>query len=224
MANQRVEVEKERRRVDEVLRRLEEHFPVATCALLHENAYQLLVATILSAQCTDQRVNLVTPELFRRYPDPATLAGADPGELQDVIRSTGFFRNKARNLIAAATAISRDFRGEVPRRMEDLLSLPGVARKTANVVLGTWFGVADGVVVDTHVSRLSRRLGLTEESDPSRIERDLMARIPSRGWIDFSHRLIHHGRRTCKAQRPRCAECFLAEVCPSAEVGEAAGR
>jgi endonuclease III len=223
MPKESVESADERRRVQGILSRLQENIPDAACALRHESAYQLLVATILSAQCTDKRVNLVTPELFRRYPDAAALSGADPAELREVVRSTGFFRNKARNLIAAATAIARDFAGRVPDRMEDLLSLPGVARKTANVVLGTWFGIADGVVVDTHVSRLSKRLGLTEATDPLKIERDLMAKVPRSHWIDFSHRLIHHGRRTCDARRPRCAECFLAELCPSAEV-HSAGR
>lgn len=205
---------KERRRLAEVLRRLAEEYPEATCALHHENAYQLLVSTILSAQCTDARVNMVTPELFRCYPTPAALARARQSDLEKLIRSTGFFRNKAKNLMGASKTLVEQFRGKVPRSMEDLLRLPGVARKTANVVLGTAFGIASGIVVDTHVTRLSQRLGLTREKDPNKIEKDLMGEIPQDQWIDFAHRLIHHGRRICQAQKPKCKQCVLADLCP----------
>ena len=204
----------ERDRIREVLARLEDHYPGADCALAHDGPFQLLVATVLSAQCTDQRVNKVTPGLFGKYPGPDALAAADTGELQEIIRSTGFFRNKAKNLIAASRTIVEQFDGEVPATMEQLLELPGVARKTANVVLGTWFGIADGVVVDTHVNRLSRRLGFTLHSEPGKIERDLMEQIPRNRWIAFSHQLILHGRQICKAQKPRCQECFLVDLCP----------
>src|SRR5690606_24651902 len=183
----------------------------ATCALNHNDAYQLLVATILSAQCTDERVNQVTPRLFEKYPDAAALARASEPELQEMIRSTGFFRNKARSLIGAARKIEESFGGEVPREMDQLLELPGVARKTANVVLGTAFGIPAGVVVDTHVRRLSNRLGLSESQDPPRIEEDLMSKVPQEEWIDFGHRLIMHGRQICKAKKPRCEQCFLAD-------------
>jgi len=204
----------ERGRIQEILSRLGSEFPDADCALAHENPFQLLVATILSAQCTDERVNKVTPDLFLKYPDPPAMANADEAELQEAIRSTGFFRNKAKNLKGAARAIVEKFKGRVPDTMEELLELPGVARKTANVVLGTWFGIADGIVVDTHVSRLSQRLGFTAHSNPSRIEKDLMAKVPKEEWIAVSHELILHGRKTCKAQKPRCESCFLADLCP----------
>lgn len=193
--------------------RLRSEFPNAECALVHGNPFQLLVATILSAQCTDERVNKVTPELFRKFPDPAAMAAADEMELQETIRSTGFFRNKAKSLVGASRTIAEKFGGIVPDSMDQLLELSGVARKTANVVLGTWFGIADGVVVDTHVSRLSRRLGFTAHTDPKKIEKDLMQQIPREDWISFSHQLILHGRKTCKAQKPRCGECFLADLC-----------
>ncbi len=206
--------DKESRRIAEVLERLAEHYPDATCALHHSNAFQLLVATILSAQCTDERVNKVTPGLFRVYPNAAAMANADPAELQEIIRSTGFFRNKSRSLIGASRRIQDAFNGEVPDTMEDLLSLPGVARKTANVVLGTWFGVAGGIVVDTHVKRLSNRLGLAGSKSPDQIEKELMQSVPRNQWIDLAHRLIRHGRSICKAPKPRCLECFLPDVCP----------
>jgi endonuclease-3 len=192
---------------------LKKLYPKATCELDHENAFQLLCATILSAQCTDARVNLVTPFLFRRWPTPAALAGAEPGELEDVIRSTGFFRNKTKSLLGMARALVEHHGGKVPKTMEEMLELPGVARKTANVVLGTAYGIASGVVVDTHVQRLSRLLGLTRNDDPKKIEADLMAVLPKEEWIDFSHRLIWHGRRVCAARRPNCAACPL--PCPS---------
>ncbi len=210
-------------RLHEIIQRLREHYPDATCALHHRNAFQLLVATILSAQCTDQRVNLVTPRLFARFPDPASLAAAPVPELEDLIRTTGFFRNKAKSLIGAARALVERFGSEVPRTMEELLTLPGVARKTANVVLGTWYGIPTGVVVDTHVTRIAQRLGLTNHQDPARIEQDLMRSLPKEEWIDFAHRLIHHGRRLCKARNPLCQSCFLADLCPSAQKLATAG-
>ena len=206
--------EKERQRVVEILRALGQEYADANCALHHQSPYELLVATVLSAQCTDVRVNMVTPALFQRFPDAKALAGADQEELQELIRSTGFYRNKAKNLIGAAGKLTQDFDGVVPQSMTDLLKLPGVARKTANVVLGTAYGIASGVVVDTHVSRLSGRLGLTEERDPKKIETDLMGIVPEDEWIDFSHRLIQHGRRLCVARKPRCGDCFLADLCP----------
>ncbi|MDE2929128.1 MAG: endonuclease III [Acidobacteriota bacterium] len=205
---------KEARRVFEIIRLLEQEYGEATCALHHDGAYQLLVATILSAQCTDARVNMVTPALFRRYPDAHAMAEADLDELQEIIRSTGFFRNKSKSLHGSATKLVDEFDGEVPSNMRDLLKLPGVARKTANVVLGTAYGIASGVVVDTHVGRLSRRLGLTHQKTPVKVEKDLMGMIPRDEWINFAHRLIHHGRRVCQARRPRCEECAFADLCP----------
>ncbi len=207
--------------VRKILRRLKAMFPEATCALDHRNALELLVATILSAQCTDERVNKVTPALFARYPAAKDYAGADPAELEALIRSTGFFRNKAKAIRGMARLLVERHGGEVPARLEDLVELPGVARKTANVVLGTFFGRAEGVVVDTHVSRIAKRLGLTKEKDPAKIERDLMAQIPRKDWIGFSHRLIHHGRGLCDARRPECAPCALRGLCPSAQSPEA---
>jgi endonuclease-3 len=194
----------------EGLRRL---YPDAECELGHKNAYQLLVATILSAQCTDARVNQVTPGLFRRWPNAKALAAAEQEEVEEVIRSTGFFRNKAKSLRGMARALVEHHGGKVPRTMDEMLELPGVARKTANVVLGTAYGLATGVVVDTHVARLSQRLGLTRETDPKKIELDLMAQIPEAEWILFSHRLIWHGRRVCGARKPDCGACPL--PCPS---------
>lgn len=205
-------------RIPEILRRLHEAYPDATCALNHRNAFELLVATILSAQCTDERVNKVTPGLFERFPTPLSMAQADRAELEDVVRSTGFYRNKAKNIQEASQRIISEYGGEVPQNMADLLTLAGVARKTANVVLGTVFGIADGVVVDTHVKRLSNRLGLTEHDDPTKIERDLMALVPKDEWINFSHMLILHGRQICDARRPQCAQCTLNDLCPSAQV------
>ena len=191
-------------------------YPNAECALVHTNALELLVATILSAQCTDVRVNGVTKELFRKYRTAGDYAGADPGELEQAICPTGFYRNKAKSLRGAGELLEERFGGQVPSTMEELLELPGVARKTANVVLGTWFGKATGVVVDTHVIRLSRRLGLTRHDDPKKIERDLMVLLPEKEWIDFSHRLIWHGRRVCNARKPKCDQCTLVSCCPSA--------
>jgi endonuclease-3 len=188
-------------------------YPNVTCALEHRNAWELLVATILSAQCTDKRVNLVTPGLFRKYPTIRDFAAASQEELARDIRSTGFFNNKAKSVIGAARKILADYGGEVPRDMENLLTVPGAARKTANVVLGTAFGIAAGVVVDTHVQRIARRLDLTRETDPVKIEKDLMKAIPREKWILFSHQLIHHGRALCVARNPKCGECKLAPLC-----------
>ena len=200
-------------RVKEILRRLDEAYPQARCALEHKNAWQLLVATILSAQCTDKRVNMVTPGLFQKYPTIQDFGVVRPVVLEQDIRSTGFFRNKTKSLIGAARTILSEFGGRVPDTMDELLRLPGVARKTANVVLGTAFGKATGVVVDTHVQRIARRLDLTKQTDPNKIEQDLMKTIPQEKWIDFSHQVIHHGRERCYARKPACARCNLETVC-----------
>ncbi len=204
-------------RVSEILKRLDQTYPGATCALHHSNAWELLVATILSAQCTDARVNMTTPELFRKYPTPQAFAALKPEQLEPDIRSTGFFRNKSKSVVGAAKKLVTDFGGQVPDDMEKLLSLPGVARKTANVVLGTWFGKADGVVVDTHVYRISRRLELTTNTDVQKIEQDLMRVIPRDKWIIFAHQIIWHGRKLCIARRPKCAECPLETLCHAAD-------
>jgi endonuclease-3 len=204
-------------RVAEILKRLDATYGGATCALHHKNAWELLVATILSAQCTDVRVNLTTPELFRQYPDAAHLATAKPEEIEPIIRSTGFFRNKSKSIVGAARAVTDTFGGEVPNDMAQLLSLPGVARKTANVVLGTWFKRNEGVVVDTHVHRISRRLELTKADNPKDIEQDLMRVIPREKWTDFSHQVIWHGRALCIARKPKCAECPLENICHAAD-------
>jgi endonuclease-3 len=196
------------------VRRLKADYPEATCALENETPFELLVATILSAQCTDERVNMVTPELFRRWPTAAAMAVAPLKDLEKTIQSTGFFRNKAKNIKAASQGLVEQHGGEVPRDLEQLVALPGVGRKTANVVLGTAFGMATGVVVDTHVTRLSRRLGLTQHSDPTKIEQDLMYAVPQREWVDFAHRLIHHGRQICIARKPKCPECSMNKFCP----------
>jgi endonuclease-3 len=202
-------------RVAAILRCLDEAYPEAACELKHENAFQLLISTILSAQCTDVVVNQVTEHLFPKYPDARTLAYANPAEIEKEIRPTGFFRNKTKSIIGATKKIVEEFHGEVPRTMEELLTLPGVARKTANVVLGTAFGIASGVVVDTHVQRLSARLDLTKNTDPKKIEQDLMQIIPQDKWVIFSHQLIWHGRRVCFARRPNCLECYLERLCYS---------
>ncbi len=206
----------EKLRVRRVLRGLRKDYPEPECALTHRTPFQLLVATILSAQCTDERVNMVTKELFPKFGTPEELAAVPQEVLEVEVKSTGFFRNKAKNLRGMAQKLVAEFSGEVPETMDELLSLPGVARKTANVVLGTAFEIAVGVVVDTHVGRLSNRLGLTEETDPVKIERDLMAVVPKKDWVWFSHALIWHGRRVCNARKPRCDECGLARNCPSA--------
>ena len=207
-----------------VCRALERAYPKATCALTHANPYQLLVATILSAQCTDARVNMVTPELFARFPSPSELASAKSGDLEALIRSTGFFRAKARSLLAMAQHVVDRHDGEIPRSLADLTALAGVGRKTANVVLGTAFGIASGIVVDTHVKRLAKRLGLTSKSAPEQIERELMEVIPGSKWVDFSHRMIQHGRLICVARRPRCENCSLASICPRVGVATAPTR
>jgi endonuclease-3 len=206
----------EARRIEEILRVLDELYPDAHCELDFEGPFQLLVATILSAQCTDKRVNMVTPVLFKRYPDPESMAVADPRELEKIIQSTGFFRNKAKSILGAARLLCEDFDGKVPKEMEQLLTLPGVARKTANVVLGSAFGKNEGVVVDTHIGRLSQRLKLTRQTEPVKIERDLMEKIPREKWTQFGHQLIWHGRRVCFARKPDCAHCALQPHCPSA--------
>jgi endonuclease-3 len=202
----------------EILIRLKRLYADATCSLTYDSPVQLLVATILSAQCTDERVNKVTPALFARFPNAKALAGANRQELETLIHSTGFYRNKAKNIQGACDKIVREFGGQVPQRMEDLLSLPGVARKTANVVLAHAFGILEGVTVDTHVKRLSQRLGLTEHNDPVRIERDLMRLLPQPDWENWSIRLIYHGRAVCKARKPDCSNCVLVDLCPSAAV------
>ena len=200
--------------LQEILAELERLYPDADCELRHENALQLLVATILSAQSTDVRVNQVAETLFRRYRSADEFAAADPAVFEQEIRSTGFFRNKTKSVLGAARKIREDFGGEVPDTMEDLITLPGVARKTANVVLGTWFRKPVGVVVDTHIGRLARRLGITPETDPVRVERDLMDRLPQDTWIFMGHAIIWHGRRVCSARRPDCSNCTLANWCP----------
>ncbi len=207
---------RKRARILEVIDRLQVEYPDAHCELDHENPFQLLTATILSAQCTDARVNMVTPALFARFPTPEDLAGARQEEVEEIIRSTGFYRNKARSLLGMAAALVDRHGGEVPAEMEALVALPGVGRKTANVVLSNAFGKAEGVVVDTHVGRIVRRLGLTKETDPERVERDLMRLIPREHWGSLEHLLIFHGRAVCKAPRARCGGCAVADLCPSA--------
>jgi endonuclease III len=202
-----------RDRIARILAILDRTYPAATCALTHHNAWELLVATILSAQCTDKRVNEVTPGLFRKYPAIEDFAHASPAELENDIRSTGFFRNKTKSLIGAARTVLSEFGGRVPRTIEELTRVPGAARKTANVVLGTAFGIASGVVVDTHVQRVSQRLDLTKETEPVRIEQDLMKTIPRDRWILFSHQIIHHGRERCIARKPKCSICPLDSLC-----------
>lgn len=201
------------KRIAEILKILEKTYPNVVCALNHRSAWELTVATILSAQCTDVRVNLVTPALFKAFSTPKAMAAASLPEIEELIRSTGFFRNKAKSIQGAAQAVVREFGGKVPQTMEEILHLPGVARKTANVVLGSWYGIAVGIVVDTHVMRLSRRLELTNETTPERVERDLMKIIPQDRWISFSHELIHHGRQICIARKPRCIDCPLEKLC-----------
>ncbi|HEX7879168.1 MAG TPA: endonuclease III [Candidatus Eisenbacteria bacterium] len=206
-----------RERISPILAALDREYAVAECALDHEKPLELLAATILSAQCTDERVNIVTKDLFPRYPTPKHYAEADPDELESVIRSTGFYRNKTKSLIGMGKGLVERFGGLVPRTMDELLSLPGVARKTANVVLGTAFGIPEGVVVDTHVGRIAQRLGLTKNVDPVKIEQDLMRLVPREHWIRLSHQLIWHGRRICTARKPDCPNCPLRDWCPSAD-------
>lgn len=202
-------------RVAAILNILAKTYPGVVCALNHRNAWELTVATILSAQCTDVRVNLVTPALFKAFPTPKAMAAASLPEIEELIRTTGFFRNKAKSIQGAARIVTEEFGGKIPKTMEEILRLPGVARKTANVVLGSWYGIAFGVVVDTHVMRLTRRLELTKETKPEKIERDLMKIIPEDQWINFSHELIHHGRQVCIARKPRCIDCTLEKLCNS---------
>ncbi|MHC5010450.1 MAG: endonuclease III [Planctomycetota bacterium] len=204
-----------RERAAEVVRLLKVRYPDAECALVHRNAYELVVATVLSAQCTDERVNRVTPDFFHRWPTPAALARAPRDEVEEVIHSTGFFRNKAKNLQEMAARVTEDYGGEVPEAMDDLLTLGGVARKTANVVRGVIWGLADGVVVDTHVQRISKLLGWTKAENAVHVEKDLMALHPQEDWIAISHLLIHHGRQICIARRPKCGECPVSALCPS---------
>lgn len=204
-------------RVSEILKRLNDLYPAVTCALTHASAWELLVATVLSAQSTDVNVNRVTPELFRKYPTVAAFAALTPEQLEPDVRSTGFFRNKSKSVVGAAKKLVAEFGGQVPEDINKLLTLPGVARKTANVVLGTWFKKAEGIVVDTHVHRISRRLELTKENDPPKIEQDLMKVIPRDRWILFSHQVIWHGRKLCIARKPKCAECALENICHAAD-------
>ena len=210
-------MKKKQERAEEISARLKRMYPKAKCSLDFTNAFELLIATILSAQSTDVRVNIVTKSLFRKYPDPQSFANASQVEMERDVRQTGFYRNKAKAVIAASQAIMKRHGGEVPRSMDELTALPGVGRKTANVVLGNAFKTNVGVVVDTHVARVSGRLGLTSESDPVKIEQDLMKLIPQKEWTVFSHRLIFHGRQICIARKPKCSECQLNELCPSAE-------
>ena len=205
----------EKKRVLKIIRLLKKEYPDARCSLNHSNPLELLLATILSAQCTDERVNIVTADLFRKYRRPEDYVNVPRLELEADIRSTGFFRNKAKSLQGACKMISEQYGGQVPNKVDQLLALPGVARKTANVVLGNAFGIASGVVVDTHVARLSQRLGITANKQPEKIERDLMEVVPKKDWIDFSHLLIYHGRRVCKARAPLCGDCIVEKLCPS---------
>ncbi|HQR38219.1 MAG TPA: endonuclease III [Blastocatellia bacterium] len=204
----------QRKRAATIVRRLKKNYPDAVCALDHQSPFELLVATILSAQCTDERVNKVTTELFRKYRKPEDYLEVEQEELERDIYQTGFYRNKAKSIRGACRLLVDEYGGELPRSMDELLKLPGVARKTGNVVLGVAFGIASGIVVDTHVGRVSRRLGLTENEDPQKVERDLTEIIPKKDWIAFSHLLITHGRRVCAARKPNCAECFLLDLCP----------
>ncbi len=209
-----------KRHAAQVVRRLKAAYPDAHCALHFQTPLQLLVATILSAQCTDVRVNMVTKDLFQKYPDAQAFAAARQADLERAVQSTGFFRNKAKNIKACCMELVQKYDGRVPRDLESLVKLAGVGRKTANVVLGTAFGIPSGVVVDTHVARLSKRLGLTRQTDPVKIERDLMAVLPKREWVDFSHRMIAHGRKICVARKPKCDACPLSTICPRIGVGD----
>ena len=202
----------------EIYDRLVAHYPDAHCALDFKSPFQLLIATILSAQCTDKRVNMVTPALFKRYRTPAALAAAKPEELEEMIKSTGFFRNKTKSLLGMSNAVAEKHGGKIPDSLAELVKLPGVGRKTANVVLGNAYDKNEGVVVDTHVGRLSKRLGLTRNTDPVKVEQDLMKLFPSDRWTMLSHLLIEHGRRICEARRPKCEQCFLSDICPSSLV------
>lgn len=205
-----------RERIGKIIRILRREYPRSRTALQFQYPLQILVATILAAQCTDERVNRITPDLFRKYPTAAALAAADRTELEAEIRPTGFFRNKAKSIIGAARKIVEDFDGQVPANMADLVTLPGVARKTANIVLSSGYGIAEGIAVDTHVKRLSGRLGLSRQHDPEKIEKDLLKLVPKKDWLDFNYMLVNHGRKTCQARKPRCPECVVRRLCPSA--------
>lgn len=207
-------VDAKKKQARKVVRRLKKDYPVAECALLHESPFQLLVATILSAQCTDERVNSVTPTLFEKFPDPESLAKATQKQVEKIVKPLGFFRAKATNLRGMAQRLVEEYDSELPQTVEELITLPGVGRKTANVVLGTAYGIPSGVVVDTHVRRISNLLGLTESQNPEIIERDLMQVLPKKEWIEYSHRLIHHGRQVCIARRPQCQDCSMLKICP----------
>jgi len=211
-------------RVAEILTRLAAAYPNAECALHHRNAWELLVATILSAQCTDVRVNMVTPELFRQFPTPKAMSDASQPALEEIIRSTGFYRNKAKSILGAAKKITNDFGGKVPRTLAELTTVPGAARKTANVVLGVAYGLAEGIVVDTHVLRISRRLHLTQATEPKQVEQDLIKIIPKDHWIAYSHEIIHHGRQICIARKPKCPDCTLETVCTSGDKTWSSGK
>ncbi len=211
-------------RVAEILKRLAAAYPNAECALHHRNAWELLVATILSAQCTDVRVNIVTPELFRQFPTPKAMSEASQTALEELIRSTGFYRNKAKSILGAAKKITTEFGGKVPRTLAELTTVPGAARKTANVVLGVAYGLAEGVVVDTHVLRISRRLHLTQNTEPKKVEQDLMKIIPKDHWIAYSHEIIHHGRQVCIARKPKCVDCALETICTSGDKTWSSGK
>lgn len=204
-----------KQRTTEIIKRLKKAYPDAHCALVHSNPFELLVATILSAQCTDERVNIVTANLFRKYRSPHDFIEVSQAELEKDVHSTGFFRNKAKNIKSASLRIVEVYSGKIPQTMDEILTLGGVARKTANVVLGNAFGIASGVVVDTHVSRLSQRLGLTNEKTPEKIERELEKLVPKKNWIMFPHWMIFHGRQVCNARKPKCGECVMANICPS---------
>jgi len=206
----------EKERKASLVKAVKAAYPKAGCSLKHRNVWQLLCATILSAQCTDERVNLTTPALFKAYPTPKDMGEAKQEDVEKLIRSCGFYKNKAKNIIAASKIIAENYKGRVPKTMEELTMLPGVARKTANVVLGTGYGINDGIVVDTHVSRLSNRLGFSKNTEPEKIEKDLMRIVPRDEWTDFSHQLIAHGRAICQARNPKCGECPLSGLCPSA--------
>lgn len=207
---------KQKDQANKIYPQLRKEYPDADCALIHKNALQLLIATILSAQCTDERVNIVTKDLFKKYKNVKAFAESNLEELEQDVRSTGFYRNKAKSIKNACISIIENYKGKVPDSMNELLTLPGVARKTANVVLGNVFAINVGVVVDTHVKRLSNRMGFTKQSDPNKIEQDLMKLIPQDEWTVFSHRMIHHGRKVCNARKPKCSECLLEQDCPSA--------
>ncbi len=218
MTMPKTQIEEPPQRMKQLLRLLKKAYPTAHCTLHHTNPLELLIATMLSAQCTDERVNIVTADLFRKYRTAEDYVNAERAELERDIHSTGFFRNKAKNIQGTCQILSELYKGEVPQTMEELIALPGVARKTANVVLGNAFGIASGVVVDTHVSRLSQRLGLTGHEQPEKIEQDLIALTPKKEWIDFSHLLIAHGRAVCKARKPNCEACPLESLCPSSSL------